>query len=81
MANKIALGVIDAGIAGGADTTSDAPVAISDRLRKKLMKVNSAKDTAGRLKALAPSAPATSASTSRRTVSPAPGCRWASTRR
>lgn len=52
VANKIALGVIDAGVAGGADTTSDAPVAISDKLRRKLMKVNSAKDTAGRLKAL-----------------------------
>jgi acetyl-CoA C-acetyltransferase len=52
VANKIALGVIDSGIAGGTDTTSDAPVAISDRLRKKLMKVNAARDTAGRLKAL-----------------------------
>lgn len=52
VAGKIALGVIDAGVAGGTDTTSDAPVAISDKLRKKLMKVNSAKDTAGRLKAL-----------------------------
>lgn len=52
VASKIALGQIDAGIAGGSDTTSDAPVAISDRLRKKLMKVNAAKDTAGRLKAL-----------------------------
>ncbi|MEI2712929.1 MAG: acetyl-CoA C-acetyltransferase [Nocardioides sp.] len=52
IANKIALGVIDSGIAGGTDTTSDAPVAISDRLRKKLMKVNTARDTAARLKAL-----------------------------
>ncbi len=52
VANKIALGVIDVGIAGGTDTTSDAPVALSDKLRKKLMKVNSAKDTASRLKAL-----------------------------
>jgi acetyl-CoA C-acetyltransferase len=52
VANKIALGTIDVGIAGGTDTTSDAPVAISDKLRKKLMKVNAAKDTAGRLKAL-----------------------------
>jgi len=50
--NKIALGQIEAGIAGGTDTTSDAPVAISDRLRKKLMKVNAARDTASRLKAL-----------------------------
>lgn len=52
VANKIALGQIDAGIAGGTDTTSDAPVAISDRLRKKLMKVNAARDTAGKVKAL-----------------------------
>jgi acetyl-CoA C-acetyltransferase len=52
VANKIALGVIDSGIAGGTDTTSDAPVAISDKLRKKLMKVNAARDTGSRLKAL-----------------------------
>jgi acetyl-CoA C-acetyltransferase len=52
VANKIALGQIEVGIAGGTDTTSDAPVAISDKLRKKLMKVNAAKDTASRLKAL-----------------------------
>ncbi|KQW53136.1 acetyl-CoA acetyltransferase [Nocardioides sp. Root1257] len=52
VANKIALGQIDVGIAGGTDTTSDAPVAISDRLRKKLMKVNAARDTVGKVKAL-----------------------------
>ncbi len=52
VANKIALGQIDAGIAGGTDTTSDAPVAISDKLRKKLMKVNASRDTVGRVKAL-----------------------------
>jgi acetyl-CoA C-acetyltransferase len=50
--NKIALGQIEAGIAGGTDTTSDAPVAISDRLRRKLMKVNAARDTVGKVKAL-----------------------------
>ena len=53
VANKIALGQIDVGIAGGTDTTSDAPVAISEKLRKKLMKVNAARDTKGRLTALA----------------------------
>jgi acetyl-CoA C-acetyltransferase len=53
VADKIALGVIDVGIAGGADTTSDAPVAISDKLRRKLMKVNAARDTRSRLTALA----------------------------
>ncbi|GEP37312.1 acetyl-CoA acetyltransferase [Nocardioides psychrotolerans] len=53
VANKIALGQIEVGIAGGTDTTSDAPVAISDKLRKKLMKVNAARDTRSRLAALA----------------------------
>ena len=53
VANKIALGQIEVGVSGGTDTTSDAPVAISDKLRKKLMKVNSARDTRGRLTALA----------------------------
>ncbi|WP_232676940.1 acetyl-CoA C-acetyltransferase [Nocardioides sp. R-C-SC26] len=53
VANKIALGQIDSGIAGGTDTTSDAPVAIGEKLRKKLMKVNAAKDTKGKLAALA----------------------------
>jgi acetyl-CoA C-acetyltransferase len=53
VADKVALGIIDAGIAGGADTTSDAPVAISDKLRKKLTKVNAARDVRARLTALA----------------------------
>jgi acetyl-CoA C-acetyltransferase len=53
VADKIALGVIESGIGGGADTTSDAPVAISDKLRKKLMKVNAARDVRSRLVALA----------------------------
>ena len=53
VADKIALRTIEAGIAGGTDTTSDAPVAISDKLRKKLMKVNAARDTRSRLTALA----------------------------
>ncbi len=53
VANKIALAQIEVGVAGGSDTTSDAPVAISEKLRKKLLKVNSAKDTRGRLAALA----------------------------
>jgi acetyl-CoA C-acetyltransferase len=53
VANKIAVGQIDVGIAGGTDTTSDAPLAVSDKLRKKLIKVNSARDTRSRLTALA----------------------------
>jgi acetyl-CoA C-acetyltransferase len=53
VAGKIALGQIDVGVAGGTDTTSDAPVAISDKLRKKLMRVNAARDIRGKLTALA----------------------------
>ncbi|HET7067845.1 MAG TPA: acetyl-CoA C-acetyltransferase [Nocardioides sp.] len=53
VADKIARGAIESGIGGGADTTSDAPVAISDKLRRKLMKVNAARDTRSRLTALA----------------------------
>src|SRR3954465_3588766 len=53
VANKIALGQIDSGVGGGSDTTSDAPVAVSEKLRKKLLKVNAARDLGGRLAALA----------------------------
>src|SRR5215216_2616518 len=52
VASKIALGQIQAGIAGGVDTTSDAPVALNDDLRRVLMKVNRSKSAAGRLKLL-----------------------------
>ena len=51
--NKIALGQIDAGIAGGVDTASDAPVAINDRLRNILLDLNRAKTFQDRLKVLA----------------------------
>src|SRR6202042_1059022 len=53
VANKIALGQIDSGIAGGFDTTSDAPIAINENLRRVLLELNRAKSTAARLKALA----------------------------
>ena len=52
VANKIALGQIDSGIAGGADTTSDAPIAVSEDLRKVLLAVNRAKTPMDKLKAL-----------------------------
>ncbi|MEQ7846382.1 acetyl-CoA C-acetyltransferase [Nocardioides kribbensis] len=53
VANKIALGQIDVGIAGGSDTTSDAPIAVGEGLRKILLEANRAKDLKGRLAALA----------------------------
>ncbi|KYH46139.1 acetyl-CoA C-acetyltransferase [Branchiibius sp. NY16-3462-2] len=52
-ANKIALGQIDSAIAGGSDTTSDAPLALNDDLRRTLMKANYSKTTGDKLKALA----------------------------
>src|SRR6478672_2187263 len=53
VANKIALGQIDSGIAGGVDSASDAPIAVSEGLRQSLLAANRAKTTAQRLKALA----------------------------
>lgn len=51
-ANKIALGIIDSAITGGVDTTSDAPIAVGDGLRKVLIKLGAAKDNKQRLQAL-----------------------------
>jgi acetyl-CoA C-acetyltransferase len=52
VANKIALGQIDAGIAGGVDTTSDAPIAVNEDLRRILLDANRKRSTADRLKTL-----------------------------
>jgi acetyl-CoA C-acetyltransferase len=53
VANKIALGQIESGIAGGVDTTSDAPLAVNDDLRRVLIGLSSARTLQQRLKALA----------------------------
>jgi acetyl-CoA C-acetyltransferase len=53
VANKIAVGQIEVGIAGGADTTSDAPIAVNEKLRRILLEANRAKTLQGRLAALA----------------------------
>src|SRR5437588_812366 len=37
VANKIALGQIECGVAGGVDTASDAPIELNDDLRKLLL--------------------------------------------
>ncbi|MFC3625892.1 acetyl-CoA C-acetyltransferase [Vogesella amnigena] len=52
VANKIALGQIDAGIACGSDTTSDAPVAAHRGLQRALMDLNAARSGGQRLKHL-----------------------------
>lgn len=50
VADAIAAGRIESGIAGGVDTTSDAPLAVGDRLRRTLLELSRAKTAAQRLK-------------------------------
>jgi len=67
LANKIKLGQIDSAIAGGVDSASDAPIAVSEGLRRILLELNRAKTAQQKLKALsklrpkdlAPNAPGT----------------------
>jgi len=50
IANKIATGQIEAGIAAGSDTTSDVPIVYGTRLRKRLLAMNRAKTPLDKLK-------------------------------
>lgn len=52
VANKIALGQIECGIAGGVDTTSDAPIGVNERLRLLLLQINRSKTLPEKLKLL-----------------------------
>lgn len=58
VADKIAVGAIDAGIAGGVDSISDAPLAVSEPLRKILLEANRSRTLQGRVAALAKIRPA-----------------------
>ena len=49
IANKIALGQLDSGIACGVDTTSDAPIGVNEDLRNLLLAANRAKTSSQRL--------------------------------
>src|SRR5690242_3498567 len=51
VANKIALGQIDVGVAGGVDTTSDAPLGVNEQMRGALLELNRARTLGGRLRA------------------------------
>ena len=53
VANKIALGQLDSGVAGGADTASDAPLGVNDRLRRILLAARRAKTFKDRARELA----------------------------
>ena len=52
VANKIKLGQIESGIAGGVDTTSDAPIEVNEDLRRVLIDLNNAKSVTDRVKLL-----------------------------
>jgi acetyl-CoA C-acetyltransferase len=53
VANKIALGQVESGVAGGVDTVSDAPIAVSEGLRTALLAANRARSVPERIRALA----------------------------
>ncbi len=53
VANKIALGQISVGVAGGVDSASDVPVVVTDRLRAVLLRLNRARSAKERALALA----------------------------
>ncbi|MDO0926347.1 acetyl-CoA C-acetyltransferase [Streptomyces sp. TG1A-8] len=52
-ANKITLGQTESAVAGGADTASDAPLGVNDRLRRILLQARRAGSAGARLRALA----------------------------
>lgn len=49
IANKIALGQIEVGIAGGVDSTSNVPLVLSEKLRKILLAANREKSLGGKI--------------------------------
>lgn len=52
LANKIKLGQLESAIAGGVDSASDAPIAVSEGLREILLDLNRAKSIPERLRVL-----------------------------
>ena len=51
VANKIALGQVESGVAGGVDSISDAPIAVNEDLRQVLLAANRARSDGARVKA------------------------------
>lgn len=52
LANKITLGQLEVAVAAGVDSTSDAPIVVSERLRHTLLRLNRTKKPLDRLKLL-----------------------------
>lgn len=53
LSNRIRVGQLDVAVAGGVDSASDSPVAVSDRLRRTLIRLNAAKTPLDKAKTLA----------------------------
>lgn len=53
VANKVTLGQAEVGVGGGVDSASDAPIVVSERLRKILLRLARAKTLGQRLKLVA----------------------------
>ncbi|WP_265520233.1 acetyl-CoA C-acetyltransferase [Oerskovia flava] len=73
VSNKIRLGQIESGVAGGSDTVSDAPIAVGEGLRRALLAASHAKSLGGRLKAFASIRPGDLAPLTPRTDEPRTG--------
>jgi acetyl-CoA C-acetyltransferase len=58
VADKIALGVIDVGVAGGVDSASDVPIVVDERLRRILLDAARARTIPARLRAVSRVRPA-----------------------
>ncbi len=52
LANKIAIGQIDCGIAGGCDSTSVVPIELGTRLSSKLLRISKEKSVLNKIKAI-----------------------------
>ena len=73
LANKIALGQLESGVAGGVDSASDAPIVVGDRLRRALLDATRARTGPRRLAALARIRPKDLAPVAPRTDEPSTG--------
>jgi acetyl-CoA C-acetyltransferase len=73
LANKIRLGQLESAVAGGVDSTSDAPIAVSDRLRRALLEASRARSAGARVAALARVRPRDLAPATPRTDEPRTG--------
>src|SRR5437588_9024834 len=73
VANKIALGQIENGIAAGVDTASDAPIAVNEDLRRVLLQINRARSVPQRLALLRKLRPTQVVPETPRNAEPRPG--------